>query len=57
MPDADPCRRALTPIEGVALFASDAPRAAGIVMAGAAADAADAAYLAVNALPAGAVLR
>ncbi len=39
MPDADLCRRALTPVEEAALFAGDALRAAGIVMAGAASDA------------------
>ncbi|MFF9550855.1 hypothetical protein [Methylobacterium fujisawaense] len=34
MPEADPCRRALTPAEDAALFARDALRAAREVMSG-----------------------
>ena len=56
MSEADPCRRALTPTEEAALFAGDALRAAGKVMSGAAADAADAAYLAVYVILAAAAL-
>jgi hypothetical protein len=48
--DADPCRRALTPIEEARLFAGDALRAARAVMAGEPATPEDAAYLAVFAM-------
>lgn len=56
MPEADPCRRALTPTEEAALFARDALRAAGRVMSGNPAGEADAAYLAVYAMLAAAAL-
>lgn len=48
--EADPCRRALTPVEEAALFAGDALRAARQVMAGNPARPEDAAYLAVYAM-------
>lgn len=47
VPEADPCRRALTPAEEAALFAGDALQAAQRVMSGEAAGEADAAYMAV----------
>lgn len=50
MTEADPCRSALTPAEDAALYAEDALRAAGQVMAGRPPSEADAAYLAVYAL-------
>lgn len=56
MPEADPCRRALSPVEDAALFAGDALRAAGKVMSGKAAGEADAAYLAVYVILAAAAL-
>lgn len=56
MPEADPCRRALTPAKEAALFAGDALRAAGKVMSGKPAGEADAAYLAVYVLLAAAAL-
>jgi hypothetical protein len=46
VPDADPCRRALTPVEEAKLFARDALRAARSVMSENPADAGRA-YLAV----------
>lgn len=49
MTGADPCRRALTPVEDAALFVGDALRAAGRVMAGCQPSEAEAAYLAVYA--------
>ncbi|WP_238229496.1 hypothetical protein [Methylobacterium hispanicum] len=48
--EADPCRRALTPVEEAKLFARDALRAARGVLAGNPADAAGEAYLAVFAM-------
>ncbi|KQO61758.1 hypothetical protein [Methylobacterium sp. Leaf88] len=56
MPEADPCRRALTPTEEANLFAGDALRAANSVMSGKPAGEADAAYLAVYVLFAAAAL-
>lgn len=50
MAEADPCRRALTPVEEARLFARDALRAARAVLAGNPADPAETAYLAVFAL-------
>lgn len=56
MPEADPCRRALTPTEEASLFARDALRAARHVMSGNPAGPEDTAYLAVYALLATAAL-
>lgn len=47
MPEADPCRRALTPTEEAKLFAGDALQAARQVMSGNPATEAEVAYLAV----------
>jgi hypothetical protein len=54
--DADPARRALTPVEEARLFAGDALRAARTVMSGNPATEAGAAYLAVFAILAAAAL-
>ncbi|MEE7478835.1 MULTISPECIES: hypothetical protein [Methylobacterium] len=50
MAEADPCRRALTPVEEAKLFARDALRAARGVLAGNPASEAGEAYLAVFAV-------
>ncbi|MCP1549441.1 MULTISPECIES: hypothetical protein [Methylobacteriaceae] len=56
MPEADPCRRALTPVEEANLFAGDALRAAHAVMSGKPDTREGTAYLAVYVILAAAAL-